>query len=342
MPNGWQQPRPDLLHSTTGRILLIAGAAVLALAFLLGGLGIVITHVLNPGPQGYLWTSNTAVDFIQWTEDSSHHLSGTLQSVSAMPDNTLKTDTAAFTGVHDGSNVSITFSALGFSSTVTGTLNGDSLTLTVPTQDGTLATDTFHLASVQDYNNAVNALRRRIESQAAAAQSAQATADTQQAQVQATASAQSQLDQAVINANAKLSSDLNALSSDVQDLTTNTNFSDALNAYAKDWTQMQKDYQHEQADYANGCGQNGYNASTVSYDASVVSYDLSSIQYDDSTLSYDQSAMDGPLANVQSDMKSVQTDWQTLTAAVAASSASTCSCSAICSALCGQLAFSSS
>lgn len=316
MPNRWQQPQ-GFFHSTAGRAALNGGAVLLVIV-LLGSLGLAVSRILNPGPQGYLWTTSTEVDFIQWTEDSNHHLNGTLQSVSATPNNTVKSTTEAFTGVHDGSNISITFSALGFSSTLTGTLNGNTLTLSVPDQNGYLATDDFQAASVQDYNNAVNALRQRIQTQAAATQSAQATVNTQQAIAQATQSAQSQLDQAVTNANAKLSSDLQALSSDVQNLASNTSFSDVLNAYATDWSKMQKDYQQEKADYANGCGPGGYNAGTVSYDAGVVNYDLGTIQYDDGTLSYDQNAMSGPLSGVQGDIKNVQADWQNLKAAAAA------------------------
>lgn len=295
---------------------------MLLVLVLLGGIGLAVSQVLNPGPQGYLGTSSTQVVFIQWTEDSSHHVSGTLQSASATSDNTVQSATEAFTGVRDGSSISITFSALGFSSTLTGTLNGDTLTLAVPDQNGYIATDQFHTASVQDYNHAVNALRQRIQTQAAATQSAQATANTQQAIAQATQSAQSQLDQAVTDANSKLSSDVQSMSSDAQSLANSTSFSDALNAYASSWSQMQKDYQQEKNDYANGCGSGGYNASVVSYDAGVVSYDLGTIQYDDGTLSYDQNTMSGPLARVQSDIKNAQTDWQNLKAALAADTTS--------------------
>lgn len=308
------------LHSAAAsawRTVLIGGAVLLVLA-LLSGIGLVVMHTLNPGPQGYLWTSSTEVDFIQWTEDSGHHLSGTLQSVTATSDNTVKSTTAAFTGIHDGSNISITFSTLGFSSTLTGTLNGDTLTLTVPDQNGLLATDAFHLASVQEYNSAVSALRQHIQTQSVATQSAQATVAAQQAQAQATAAAKSQLDQAVATANSQLSSDLDALSSNVQSLAGATDFSNALDAYTSAWTQMQTDYQREQTDYQQGCGSNGYNAGVVSYDAGVVKYDLGTIKYDDGTLSYDQNVVNGALASVQSELSSVEADWQNLKAAMAA------------------------
>lgn len=313
----WQQGFFQSAAGAAWRTILI-GVAVLLVLVLLSGLGFAVVRALNPGPQGYLWTSSTEVDFVEWTEDSSHHLSGTLQSVSATSDSTVKSTTAAFTGVHDGANISITFSTLGFSSTFTGTLNNDTLTLTVPDQNGLLATDAFHLASVEEYNSVVSALRQRIQIQSAATQSAQATIVAQQTQAQATAAAQSQLDQAVAAANSLLSGDLSALSTNVRALASATSFSDALNAYASSWSQMQSDYQKEQTDSQQGCGSNGYNAGVVSYDAGVVKYDLGTIQYDDGTLSYDQNTMSAPLATVQSGISSVKADWQNLKAAVAA------------------------
>jgi hypothetical protein len=65
---------------------------------------------------------------------------------------------------------------------------------------------------------------------------------------QATASAPAASDQAVSDANAQLSTDLNGLSSDVQSLATDSDFTSVLTSYANDWSQMLKDYQTEQND----------------------------------------------------------------------------------------------
>jgi hypothetical protein len=319
-PPPQQHPAPHwqlrgFLHSATGRIVTIGSAALIALA-LVSGIGLAVVHALNPGPQGYLYTSTSEVAFIQWTEDSGHHLNGTMQDVLASPDDSVNSTTEAFTGVHDGSNISITFSGLG--PTLSGTLDGNTLTLTVPDQNGLLATDVFHLASVQEYNRAVTALRQRIQAALVATQSAQATEAAQQAQAQATADTQSALDQAVESANSQLANDLSALSSDVQSLKSATSFSDALNAYAGDWSQMQNDYQQELTDYQQGCGPDGSGASIVAGDASVVSGDLSVIGGDHSVLSGAHDVMSAPLASVQGDITSVQADWQNLQAAVAA------------------------
>lgn len=281
-------------------------------------LGFAVLQRLQTPPDGYIWSSSIEVDFIQWTEDSNQHLNGTLQSVSAMSDSTVKSMTAAFTGVHEGSSISITFSEIGLSTTLTGTLNGDTLTLSVPDQNGLLVTDVFHAASVQDYNTAASALRQRVQQQAAATQSAQATAAVQEASAQATASAQSALDQAVTDANFQLSSDLTNLASDVQSLSGDADFSSALSSYASDWAQMQQDWKQEQADYQNGCGVNGSNVGVVQGDANVVQGDRNSIIGDDNALTGYVNSFNSDLTHVQSDIKAVHADWTALQNAAAA------------------------
>lgn len=303
-----------LILSVVGGVLLL-----ILLAGVVAGIVVVVSHVFSK-PDGYLLDSETTVAFIQFTEDQNGHLTGSLQSVYATGDNTVQNESAAFTGVRNGSQISLTFSALGFSATVTGTLNGDTLTLRMPDQNGYVATEVFRAASTADYNAAANKLRQRISGFAAATEAAQATVTQQQAVAQATSSTQNALDQAVIDANNRLSSDLSQLKADIQHLAGNTDFSGALDAYASDWSRMQQDYQKEQSDYQQGCGDNGYNAGVVAYDAGVVSYDLGTIQYDDSSFGYDKDTVTSAITQVQSDMQAVQTDWQNLQSAQAADS----------------------
>lgn len=313
------QTNPPLVRISRRNILLASFALVPILVLVLGGLAVVAIHAFSK-PDGYLFNSSTNVTFIQFTEDQSGHLSGSLQSVDLASDETVQSETAAFTGIRNGSQISLTFSALGSSATVQGTLDGNTLTLHLPDQNGYVATEVFHGASTSDYNDAAAKLRQRASAFAAATQSSQATVTEQQAEIQATADTQNALDQAVAGANAQLSTDLGALNTDIQNLAGNTDFSETMTSYASDWAQMQKDYQQEKTDYNQGCGTGGYNAGVVAYDASTVSYDLNSITYDDSSLTYDENAPTTSLQNVQNDMQGVQTDWQTLQAAVAADS----------------------
>lgn len=315
-PRPWYKPHWIQSSQLPPRTVLIASLALL-LILVSAGIAIGVSHIFAK-PDGYLLKSNTNVTFIQFTEDQNDHLTGSLQSVYGTSDETVHSQSAAFTGIRNGAQLSLTFSALGFSATVQGTLDGDTLTLQMPDQNGYVATDVFHAASVSDYNTAASQLRRRITTAAAATQAAQATVTEQQAEAQATYTTQTAQDQAVTDANNQLSSDLATLNADAQRLTESTDFSSALSAYANDWTHMQKDYQQEQNDYQQGCGVNGYNASVVAYDASVVSYDLSAIQYDDSVFSTDVSSLNTTLQRVQSDLSVVQSDWQNLQAATAA------------------------
>src|SRR5260221_1127522 len=201
----FSDPRHRALAAGMGLLLLVGTVVTVGLL-----------HIAASKPDGYLFTSHTEVAFIQFTADQSGHLSGSLQDVSATSDETIsanlqkvgqassifgcagpsrltgrlpqlpavccKNEDDAFTGVQNSSQVSLTFSALGFSSTVTGTLSGDTLTLLVPDQNGYVATEVFHAASVSDYNTAAAQLRQQV---------------------------------AVLAANNQLSSDLSTLSSDV-------------------------------------------------------------------------------------------------------------------------------
>lgn len=302
---------------SVGALLLIIGCGTASVV------GIVVLQHALAKPDGYMWSDTTDIVFVQFTEDSSNHVTGTWHSVTQESNQAITTQDIGFTGVMNGSHVAFTFSALGASDTIQGTLSGNTLTLQIPDQNGYIATDVFQAASTQDFNNAVSRFRQRITSHIAATQAAQATETSQQADAQATASTQATLDGAVRSANQQLSNDLSNLASDVKSLASNTNFSDALNAYANDWTQMQADYQKEQSDYKQGCGDNGYNAGVVSYDAGTVNYDLGVIQYDDGLLSYDQNAMNSPFNQVQTDIQAVQTDWQNLQGAVTADTTGT-------------------
>lgn len=288
------------------RKVFLGVASGIALVIILTG-SIAVVLLTHARPDGYLWTSSTEVAFIQFTTDSSGHISGSLQDVSVAPDEIITSTTNAFTGVQNGSQVSFTFSALGFSSTFTGTFTGDTLTLHIPDQNGYVTTETFHGASVSDYNKAAASLRQQAAHNASATQVTQATAD-----------ARAVLDQAVIDANNQLSGDLSTLSADVKSLAGATSFTDTLNGYAQDWSQMQKDYQQEQSDYKQGCGPGGSNAGVVQADAGTVSADLGTIQADDGSFQADQSSFQTALGDVQRDIQTLQTDWQHLQTAVAA------------------------
>jgi hypothetical protein len=268
-------------------------------------------------PDGYLATDTNSVYFIQFTE-TNNQLSGHIQGIEItndVPPQT-KSSSTAFTGIQNGSSLTITISVFGFSSSSTGILNGNSLTLDVPQQDGHLKSETFNGASIQQYNQAVDALQNIVSQQdqqysnsQATASSMQATQTAQQAELQAE-------QQAVSDTNSQLGSALNALKNETSPLSSFSETS-TLNNYADNWQTMQKDYATEQKDAQAGCGEGNYNYGTVQYDAGTVDYDFGSIQYDDGSLNYDKNTYNSELSAVQSDIQSVNNAWSSLHNAVA-------------------------
>lgn len=166
----WHMASPKL------RRRFSAGVAILVVACVGAAVALISAQAK---PDGYLWTSAAQVDFIQFTEDQSGHLNGTWQSATATSTETVQMENVAVTGAISSSHISLTASILGISSTVVGTLSGGDLTLNVPDQNGYVATEAFHAASVSDYDGSLAYLRQQTAAYAAATQSAQATATAQ-------------------------------------------------------------------------------------------------------------------------------------------------------------------
>lgn len=108
---------------------------------------------------GYVYSKDTSVMFIRWTEISKNIL-GQLQITTIDKDNNITSNTHSFEGVIDESNISIVFSGSvwidSFSSiTWTGTLGDKTLNLVYPSKDGILGTIQFRIGSVDEYNQAV-------------------------------------------------------------------------------------------------------------------------------------------------------------------------------------------
>lgn len=271
----------------------------------------------NTPPGGYLSQTATSVIFIQFTAtgQNQQQITGNIDEVVENTNDNppeLKTSTTAFTGVENGSSLTLTISFFGISSSYTGSLIDSTLTLDLPQSDGSIQATEFVASSLQQYNQAVAALQKQIANQTQQYDNAQTTATA----IQATATAQQQEQQAVQDANQQLGQDFSALQ---QDGNTLTGFSESstLQEYAKDWKKMQDDYATEQQQAQQGCGQNNYNQNQVAYDANQVDYDENQIQYDDNQFSYDQNQYNQEVSAVQTAIQNVQNDWTQLQQAVA-------------------------
>lgn len=110
--------------------------------------------------QGYLMETTQEASFIKWTE-AAGNINGQLQTIYVSGTNPPQTEseTVGFTGILEGSELTVTISILGASETWTGTLEGDALTLMIPSNEGILEPYTFEAATVEDYNRAASKLR---------------------------------------------------------------------------------------------------------------------------------------------------------------------------------------
>lgn len=111
----------------------------------------------HPVGSGYLSTGSDYVAFIQWN-NSNGIVNGTEQLVTTSgqaPNLTTNNQTVPVSGTITGSKISL---SLGLNANVFGTFSGNSMTINIPQQDGTLAPVIFKKANTVAYNNAVNAL----------------------------------------------------------------------------------------------------------------------------------------------------------------------------------------
>jgi hypothetical protein len=222
-----------------------------------------------PGTVGYLLTAPDAVVYLQWHSDGNGGFSGTALSAATTgtpPNATVTPQTTSIYGQINGTAFTLDING----HTDQGVLSGDTLTLNVVQNDGSIGATTYRRATDADYNNALTQLQRTAQD-----------ANTQQQQQQSQANLQATAQRA-----------LESLAAD------NNNFTNAK-AIRSDLVQANGDLQKERQDAASGNGDNCYNVdSVVDYDAtSVVGYDVtSSASYD---VQQEQSAIDRTRSDVQ-------------------------------------------
>ena len=269
--------------------------------------------------RGYMATFSDGYMFVEWT-DNGNTLSGTIQSAGPKSKTGfgIATSSAGFTGIRADSRVTLTIPAgLGFATTLSGTVDGSTLTLFIPNQQGVTTPYAFRAATLTDYNRAVEALKQDDARLAAQARAAQATADAQNQEAQATASAQNRQQAAVRDANATLANALRRLLSSSERLQQDAKYDGVLKNYNNDWATMQADYQKvtdEAAKKPLSCVQ----LSQVRVNLGSVEVDYGSIKVARGSFDVVQSTVDSDLKTVQADIQDVQGAFSTLQRAVAA------------------------
>lgn len=142
-------------------------ARVVVLGLIVGAIGLLVILFIYPPvrayvtPQRYVYGDAQTAVLVEWSERSGV-LDGTFQMATVDSSaNIIRVRTSAFSGTHDGSRVTLDFSgaAVGVSA-VSGTLGWRTLQLDLPQPNGEYASVRLDAGDLNDYNHAVQALKR--------------------------------------------------------------------------------------------------------------------------------------------------------------------------------------
>lgn len=267
-------------------------AAGVVLAFAAAGCG-----SSHNGPASYVDRAPNGGILVQWTR-SGDKVSGTLSEayIDRSDQTNLKTESDSFQGTISGSSVTLDFNqGLGITTNWTGTLDGENLTLSYTSNDGSVQTLKFTPGTIDDYNSQVSLTRQRV-----------AAARTKQAQQQAAAAAQQQTqqnDQTIDNEASTVADDIsNLLTSDGSPQSDLQSVGQDIQSMRGDVATAYNDLQTARKDSKDLiCG----DADTVSGDADTVQGDMDTLHGDNDTLTSD-------LQSITSAITQLRTDWQKL------------------------------
>jgi hypothetical protein len=291
----------------------IRTAAPLAVIALLVGFASVAA---NPRTDpSFVGVTPMGVGFIQWTESRSGELTGQMQiafvttasrglladllsslGVTVPESDRLRVQTLnlPFTGIRNRQSVSITmtFSQLFATKTMTltGTLRGNTLTLTAPGSNGLLDTLVMPAGTAEDYNRAVVAIQKQVAH-------LNDLAAQREAVIQAA--------RAFVSAHSRLTDDLARLDHA-------KDFARVLESYRETWVKMQGDNDKLRTDASKRpftCFERG----TVQFDLGTLQFDKGSVEFHNGTFeSIRRSALDavdavgGDVASLQSALQELQ------------------------------------
>jgi len=279
--------------------------SVLAAVVLLSGCG----HASN-GPAMFVSHDQSGAMTISWTDDGSGHLTGSLQNATPNTDasgDLVKTVIVSFTGgLHDGQISIVTSGFLGVSSTWTGSLSGDALTLNIPQQDGSIAPATFSRGKVSDYNAAVSQLEDNVTQERAKAASDAAIAAAAAATEAASAAAATVL----TDADKQVSDGVSALRGSLSDGL-------SFDAFSGDLATLKKDLEITRSDAlkATSAGAEARANMDACGDASTAQGDASTVGGDESTIGGDESTAQATIDAVARQAKELRNAQATMKAA---------------------------
>jgi predicted nucleic acid-binding Zn-ribbon protein len=256
------------------------------------------------GPQGYLASDKNGVIFIQFAEQGGQ-LSGQMQFFGAEGRGWKKTEAnnASFTGLRDGSNVSLRFAGFFTDRTINGTLSGDTLSLVLPQPDGRLATVGFRRASVGEYNAEVQKIRGQVAKTNEATRRAQA----EESRLEQLRQSAAQADDNIRRAYESLNEELNGLGDALQ-------FDRPLAGFDQHWREMQE---HEQEFKVKAAVRplDSYKLSAVDYALQKLEYDQQHIEHDRQNLGYAITKANEKISDLRDGVAALQKAWEELQAA---------------------------
>jgi predicted nucleic acid-binding Zn-ribbon protein len=267
--------------------------------------------------RGYLYSDDNSAAFIRWTEVNKK-LNGQLQVfyTKGYAERQFQNAGYSFEGMCDGENVSINFTGSVWISdlsgkTWTGTLKGGELTLVVPTGAGTLAPVKFKTASVEEYNNAVVAIRRGLVEHNAQVKRERDEAARIAAEQQAVADAKQQVESAI-----------DGLASATNDLLAGEDFDVVLKDYAGHRTEMQAHYQEMKGKAARKQLTTS-ELREVESDLRTVESDLRSIESDARSMEYRLRSMNRKIDEAREAIAWLRQSWGGLRQAMSANTTGT-------------------
>lgn len=217
----------------------------------------------------YFHSYTNAVEYIAWTDDGRGHLSGQYEETIIDSTDPTKLDNinAAFTGIRNGSDVSLSFALLSTmaGATWTGHIGWRALTLVRPTSNGSAET-TFSAGSFENYKSAANHLTDLVNNAAAA--------QAQAAENRAILQRYADLSQKLLGATTDISGTISGLTKAMPVQPSAGGLRDRL---SQQLAKMTADWSQEQAD-ANSSPLSCVQKGKVEVDAGTVQVDMGQVE----------------------------------------------------------------
>lgn len=248
------------------------------------------TNADQQSVHGWVGTTQSAALFMQWTRNGSN-VSGSLVDTEIDSSNSSKTKNynESFTGTVSGNSVTLTFSGgFGTSSNLSGMLQDSKIILSFPQSNGSIQTITMSDGTIEQYNQDVSKL-------------------TGQAQSNAQATAKASADAAY---NQRVSKERQAAAAELAAIEQDDYFKNDLTAMGTDLAKVSADLQKTQSEAADGQGSYCENVYTVYNDAVGAVYsDMEASVYTDAiTVKNRADKIRAEISSLQSDLQALTND----------------------------------